>query len=325
MQKSCPINIRTINPALLAQCAIVQKDAEFDKYILMEVPYISNETFYDILQTFANSKKHIILSLMESFSYLLEAIDRLAEKQIVHFDLKGDNILYNIITHNPQIIDFGISISLPFLKKENWIDFFYCYAPDYYLWPLEVHVINFLLYETIERLTLKNVADISAAFCSLETNKALGGFSAEFQAQYLQACKQALQPYLGQSKDEIIPVLLKLDTALTWDNYSLSVLYLKAFGYMFPDGFIANTIVVQFSQILVQNIHPDPGKRFSLEETKKKYKDIFYQDFPVEEYEALLVSFNYDPEKTAQRIKADSSQTPMHKRAHASISGPMQA
>ena len=57
-------------------------------------------------------EKKTILSIVESFTYLLESIEKLQLKDIVHFDVKGDNVLYNLKTGFPLIIDFGISIPI---------------------------------------------------------------------------------------------------------------------------------------------------------------------------------------------------------------------
>ena len=43
----------------------------------------------------------------------------------------------------PQMIDFGISIPIAQLTPQNRKNYFYVFAPEYYLWPLEVHIINF--------------------------------------------------------------------------------------------------------------------------------------------------------------------------------------
>ena len=53
----------------------------------------------------------------------------------------------------------------------------------------------------------------------------------------------------------------------TWDNYSLSVLYLKIIYYLNPGGYITNTFLSFFTEILLINISPNPVKRFNIADT----------------------------------------------------------
>ena len=64
------------------------------------------------------------------------------ENGIVHFDIKGDNILFNYDSEQPIIIDFGLSMDVTKLeiKADILKKYFYIYAPDYYVWPLEVYI-----------------------------------------------------------------------------------------------------------------------------------------------------------------------------------------
>ena len=93
-----------------------------------------------------NNKKTII-TLIDTYTTLLDEISILLKNNIVHLDLKADNILYNTKLHMVQMIDFGISIPIATLTSENIKAYFYVYGPDYYLWAFEVHVINFLLHK----------------------------------------------------------------------------------------------------------------------------------------------------------------------------------
>ena len=141
----------------------------------MTIPYVSNSSFYSILIGNSNDarqtdkgekknnleKKHMFLSLTETFKYLLSAIEKLVDNKIVHFDLKAGNVLYNTITTDPQIIDFGISIPIDELNDGNLKDYFYADGSDYYVWPLEVQVINFIVNETKGRLTEKDAEKIA--------------------------------------------------------------------------------------------------------------------------------------------------------------------
>jgi serine/threonine protein kinase len=303
---SCPINLGSINKSLLKDCESVNKDKNKyeNKYILMEIPYVKNKSFYAILIDMYSSKKHIIVGLIENYSYLLDSISILLKKQIVHFDIKSENILYNQNTHLPLLLDFGISINMDTFNYKNIFTYFYTYSPDYYIWPLEVHVINFLLHETTVPLTEKDIKSICKEYVNY--NKGLINFSEDFKRDYLRGCEAYLQGYVGKDKKKTIELLIAFYP--TWDNYSLSILYLKTFSFMFPQGFHKNSLILYFSQMLLYNIHPNPEKRYSLEETKQKFKDIFFMEEQVDNYMDLINAFEYDIGYTTKAIQADLHQ-----------------
>ena len=332
---SCQVNIKSIDSKLLKECDIIKKEEEEkdkekdkkdkdkdkdkekdkkdkekdkkDNYILMEINYVNNKSFYTILIDMYASKKHIIVGLIENYTYLLESISVLLENEIVHYDIKSENILYDKNTHLPIIIDFGVSIDISFLNStqkygiETLEKYFYTYSPDYYIWCLEIHVINYLLYETVSGLTEADCKKISGEY--VKYNKGLVNFSDDFKVDYLRACETYLMRYVGVDKKKTIDTLLSFYP--TWDNYSLSVLYLKTFSFMFPQGFHKNSLILYFSQMLLYNMHPDPSKRYSLEETKQRFIDIFYMEEQVDNYMDLIDSFNYDIDYTTQAIRAD--------------------
>lgn len=322
---SCPVSLSTINSKLLTECSnITERDIDEDKardnkvrgnkarenegYILMEVPYVLNKSFYTILIDMYASKKHVIIGIIENYTYLLEALETLLSANIVHFDLKSDNILYNQQTHLPLILDFGLSIHMPDLNAETMAIYFYNYTPDYYIWPLEVHVINFLLYEMEEDgeagIGEADVKKIAAAY--VQHNKGLTNFSVDFNKNYLEACETYLRTYVGKNKKKTIEMLLSFYSS--WDNYSLSILYLKTLSLMFPKGFHKNSLILYFSQMLLYNIHPDPSKRYTLAETKQRFKDIFFLEENVDNYVDFIETFDYDPELTTKAIQADVHQ-----------------
>ena len=315
---SCPINIRAIERKLLVDCESIHIGKEQDKdqhkvkpdqhkvkqadnYILMDIPYVKNKSFYTILIDMYASKKHIIIGLIENYAYLLEALTILLQHHIVHFDIKSENILYNQNTQLPLLLDFGVSIQIKQVNHTNIATFFYTYSPDYYIWCLEIHVINFLIHETRQPLTAANIKRIATDY--VKHNKGLNNFSDAFRQNYLQACETYLTTFVGMEKMKTIDILLAFYP--TWDNYSLSILYLKTFSFMFPTGFHKNSLILYFSQMLLYNIHPNPAKRYSLKETQQKFKDIFFMEEQVDNYMDLLESFDYDMDYTTKAIQAD--------------------
>tara|TARA_Y100000389_G_C17467476_1_gene526948 strand:- start:1590 stop:2723 length:1134 start_codon:yes stop_codon:yes gene_type:complete len=296
---TCPIDIRLIDKKLIDDCDIV-KDSEKD-YLLMNIPYISNSPFTNIFKIGAINHKHFVLQFTETYNYLLLAIKKLVEAKIVHFDLKTDNILYNSITKDPQIIDFGISIPINNLNKKNMEEYFYIYGPDYYVWPLEVHIIGYILNETKNNLTINDAKLISNEY--VKNNDGLNIFSQNFRTLYQNNCEKIISQYVDKPRNYVINELLKYYD--TWDNYSVSIIFLKFFEYIFPSGFYKNNLLISISQLLLLNISPNPLKRFNLDETLKQFNNLFYKEDNIDTYLDISREISIDPKTTMKLISDD--------------------
>lgn len=296
----CPIKLSLIDEVTLKQCEVVSSNKNVE-YILMGMNFIENYPFYEFLTDISKNKKNIILNILDTYNFLCNSIKVLVEQGIVQFDFKSENILYSQKTQNPLIIDFGISFHAPSLKDSNWDDYFYVYAPDYYIWPLEVHCINYLLNENSSKLTMSSVSKIAKEVT--KHNKGLAIFTDKFHQEYEKACIEALKPYIGKPVDNTINDLIK--NYKTWDNYGLSILYLRLMEFLFGNHFFKNKLIIMFSQLLLMNIHPDPKERKTLEETIETYNSIFYKDEQISDYKDLVADMNYDNDEFTTKMLVD--------------------
>ena len=169
---------------------------------------------------------------------------------------------------------------------------FYIYAPDYYIWCLEIHVISFILHELKDKneaFSLKHIKTICHDF--IFSNKGLHSLSKPFINKMYNASVEFLKPYIDKSHDYIIKEMISFYK--TWDNYSLSVLYLQILHLLFEDGFIQNNILTSFTELLLDNIHPNPNRRHDIAYTIKTQQDIFYENDNYKNYLNLLEYLNY--------------------------------
>ena len=106
-------------------------------------------------------------------------------------------------------------------------------------------------------------------------------FSKEFLKNYEEICVDVLEEYRN-GVFEIIDIINKCWK--TWDNYSLSIMYLRIIYYLninFKNNipvksFISNSFTVDFTKLLLRNIHPNPRFRYDVTSTKNKFNDFFY-------------------------------------------------
>jgi len=303
---TCIVNLEKVNrnnPHALTKCDIVPnpkngkekgKEKKKEKFMLMKMPYIDSLYFYEYIGNMGDNKKKIISCIFDTYSYLIESIERLVEHEVVHYDLKMQNILMNLKTDTPIIIDFGLSIVVGKKKTmtaEFWKLHFYKYSPEYYVWPLEAHVINYLHNESASGVLTRDDADtICETF--VNANEALRIFSKGFRARYLKACMEQCDQWVGMERDAACAGLIS--GWHTWDNYSLSIAYLQILGFISENGFIDNRLIVKYVQLLLMNVHPDPDRRKSVGDTKHAFTDIFYMNERVEMYDNIVEQFNTD-------------------------------
>lgn len=291
----CKVNIGKFNDK---NCKVLEKENE-SPFVLMKMPFVGYRQSYipymDYLLTDVTPRE-IVLDLISSYKHLLQAINILVDNKICHFDLNGQNILFSQKTTMPLIIDFGLSINIKDLKKEL-TNYFYVYAPYYYIWPLEVHYINLILHVNSQP-TDSDLQKLASTF--VRNNKALYmNFSPEFLRAYEKACVDQLKKYKDYNDALVF--------WNTWDNYALSIMYLQILHYLWNSQ--ENAFIGAFVELLISIVHPDPTKRPSLRKTKEIFTSFFYNvDInKAENYENILNGFIKNRKKLAIQITKDKT------------------
>ena len=269
VEKIMPLNINKLDPKLKAACTIMKK-YNSKEFRVFKMEYIGEHTYLEYLEK-SQSNENLFPYIFETYKRILIGIQLLLSKNIIHMDLKGNNIMFNSIKNIPIIIDFGLSVRLEVLDK-HLEDYFYTFAPEYYYWSLEIHYINYLVNET-PTPTAENIIEICALF--VEKNKILQeSFSQTFLEKYKLQAEQSLLRFLGKEKSDVIEHILKFSH--TWDNYALSMVFIKIIKLFNLKGFVKNNFMIHFAKILLTNIHPYMERRLSPSETYKKFASFFY-------------------------------------------------
>ena len=299
--KYCEIDIAKIEDNDKKKCGVFKKHKTKD-FIVMKLQYIEGSDFMDYLINQKNSVQ-LVSNIIQSFNHILKSLTMLISKDIVHYDVKGTNILFDTNKEIPLLIDFGLSVEMNNINATNLKEMFYVYAPEYYIWSLEIHYLCFLENKNKEPSSA-DLKEISKKY--VEGNKALQrNFSPAFLKRYEKKCNDQLEKYNNMPFNERVEKILSYWK--TFDNYSLSIMYLKFLHYINVNGFIDNQFIIFFSKLLLRNIDPNPDNRLNLVETLHTFNTFLYQKNinNIKTFEQLTDSFIENKKEIDQEITLD--------------------
>jgi len=124
-----------------------------------QLQHIGRGTALHEISEVAYSVPKFMNTLINCYETLLMAVARMqAEVEVVHYDLKVQNVVLHVYTKNPIILDFGLSFSMrdvrAVLEDKSLSDmdiilklktFFYGFHPDYAPWSIETHIISYIV------------------------------------------------------------------------------------------------------------------------------------------------------------------------------------
>lgn len=261
----CPIKYNDIDDKDIKQCNSTNKYPE-NKMMLAKLKKVNGVNFIDTLK---NLHKTICLTkFFTIYNDLLIGLNFLSEKKIIHYDIKWDNVLYDENIKRCVIIDFGLAFEIDkidFTSEENLKNYFYGYWGTHPVWCFDIQYICFLLHRNLD-ISIFIDEYISNNFLFKKMN-----ISKEILYDWCLKTVKSFENLHSNILKRIELITKKYYT--TWDNFSLSIMYLKNYNLVLKNkpqkypSFHKKFI----KQILLKNIHPNPKKRLSL----KKSNDIF--------------------------------------------------
>jgi len=269
----------------------------FTEYSTLKVGQLSQKiiNYYDVLDT-ENSQKHILLyyngnnfitfnafifnlptptlfvsHIIESYEHLLKSFVNLQENNLCYFNFSLKNIVFDK-NYKPILKNFDLSLIKEELNPSYLIKIL-DKLTDFTYKPLEIHVIFYLIKNDETTLSYNSVDLISRNF--VDNMSILALFSKNYKESYYLGCVEFLKKYINQPRIHIIEDILKYCD--TWDNYSLSILYLHLFGNMTRAFSLKDNFISKMTIMLTKNVCPDPSKREPIEKSKKNYELLYTQ------------------------------------------------
>ena len=251
---------------------IVDKDAHIsENYVLIEYNTENKSKMPDLNMFLFNlpSPKLFVFHILDSYSYLLESLIQLCDKNICFFDLCPENIGFNG-NYKPLLQNFQLSLLYTTLNEE-YIANIITKIKDYTHKPLEIHLLFYLIANNEVSISYSLMETICTNY--MNNMSVLSFFSQKYRDSYKKACEEFLKQYINRPKTEIIQELLMYHDK--WDNYSISVIYLHIVGHISQVFALKDTFINKMAIQLSRNLHPNPSKRETLSNSKEFFDMLF--------------------------------------------------
>ena len=217
-----------------------------------------------------NPPKKYILTIINTYKHLLNSLHLLVTNNIFHNHINFDSIVVDNSDY-PLLSNFSFSIDYSRKDIERYIKhFIIAYEPSYIEWPIELHILSYILTNKLNSLSSYNIETIINEY--INHNNILNTFGPSVVSSYKEEANQYFKKYVNQSYEYILSDILQ--HAHTWDNYALSILFLRILIGIHRTIGIKNKFIILFMKLLVCNIHLNPCKRLSISQTIQQFNSL---------------------------------------------------
>jgi serine/threonine protein kinase len=306
--ENCSVNLSTISSKSIEKCELDLKNKKIN-FMSNKIAYVGKQSIGKYLnkKTLEIMKKQVILKkgttsitkqleqikkflikIITTHIYLLESILLLQQKNIIHFDLKENNVMYDEKNDIPIIIDFGLSINVEKLKTvTNYKrEFEYSNYETCTQWPIEsvfiIYICKNIILSTDKSFISLNQTITSTKNMKESLEKFISkyyddhrhvGISEELQKRFEVKVIHYLNSFIGKTWKELWDSLFA--SRNTWDNYSLAQLFhYELYKLQFDTNKLTQYFIGAYSSILINIIVSEPTKRQSIPDTIEQMKEI---------------------------------------------------
>jgi serine/threonine protein kinase len=280
VREHCKLNIAKIGKRGLKDCKLLQKKSmrKESNLVLMHLEYIKSVPLNLYILKLANSRPsskynniYCFRQVINSYSHILSALKLLYEKEIVHFDLHNNNIIYDLKLNIPLIIDFGISMKKSNIYKE-FMKNALLFSAKMSQYAIEVHLIEPIVNRTLTPEIIKHKC--TQYIINIQNLSMIDEYFTNFKNDYIESCVEYYSEFLTLTKEEAIAKIVKY--WYTWDNYAVGLIILKSLNQMIQKNIIniKSKTITELYRIIVKTIAPNPRSRISVGEVQRLVEKI---------------------------------------------------
>lgn len=266
--ETCEIRMGTIDANQIKKCEFIDNNTAYSSNKIL---YVGKYTLADyLLYVFQKYPKNFFRELSKTYKDLLMDISKLNDSGIIHFDLRENNILCRDKDGRPIVIDFGLSLTTDIMENDKKSAFF-TYGPDYFSWCFDISFLCYIiqyLKETDVVTESISIKIIDSYF--LENTGIIELLTDDEKNTYKKNLTEFVKSFENRVVQEVIQELYKYKNS--WDNYSVSAIYLTILKMMeIPPSPIVNRFVLFLKDVLLST----PDKRPTSKDSKQMYEKIF--------------------------------------------------
>ena len=267
------IKIDVLDNKELEKCDIIHDNKDPNtEYESEKIKYIGKDTLLKYYMKLLSNDKFINV-FIENHIILLEALEKLESAQIIHYDLKENNIMIQDTDKRPIIIDFGLSID----STKPMENFFYSYYTEYAPWCIDIIFLSYMVkqvgkdWQTIS-IKSNNINLIINEF--FENNPINVKLLIQDERNIW---KTKLVNYFNQFVNKPWKTLYEelIKYRFTWDNYSIIVMYLFLFYELELKKYSSTEILNNYLELLKKNMMTTPNERTTPTILKKNILKLF--------------------------------------------------
>ena len=209
----CKLQISNLNNITPIISTINKKN---NNMFLLEYNDITITPLKIYLKRILKSKKYI-LSIIEFYKQMIKSIELLSFTKIVHNFINFDSIAVDN-KENVLLTNFSFSIDFNQSNMNDYIkNFFVTYDPTYTEWPLELHILSYILTNKLKSISKYNIEVIIQNY--IDNNYILKTFDTQLVNSYKEESLIFFLKYVNKSEDYILTDIMKYYN--TWDNYEI--------------------------------------------------------------------------------------------------------
>ena len=253
-----------------------------DNTILLEFEERNLIYLKNYLKALSPSKKYIS-TIIHFYKHILGSLQLLVNHHIYHNHINFESIVVDKNDY-PLLSNFSFSIDYLRADIDQYIKHFIVeYDPTYIEWPIELHLLSYLLTNKLNSLSSYNIDNIIHEVTL--NNKILNTFGQAIVSSYKEEATHYFKKYVNQSYEYILTDILQYSS--TWDNYALSILFLRILIGIHRSINIKNKFIILFMKLLVSNIHLNPLKRNSITSSINQF-EILLDNLEPKDYKDVI-------------------------------------
>ena len=294
--EKCDVSVRNLkNMEEAKKCDFLENADEF-----LDKPYESNRIRYVGKNTLGEyfTQETANISQIETYfrkminahQIILTGVMKLNNENIMHFDMKENNIMCRDKSGRPIIIDYGISVDTTNIASADFDarNVFFAYTDTYPSWCLDITMLTYMVNNSKnadikqssvnawrdEKASVENTQKVISDY--IEKNQGIiDVLTKEEQENYKVAMNAYYTPLVeggmmniptwGSVYDEIIK------NHKSWDNYGVAITFLFLLNDLKLQNKVENIpFMKEYMNIMKEIVLSVPDKRPSAEETLKK-------------------------------------------------------